>query len=66
MITTRHIGNTYGSASSRIELIIEFEGNKSVIEVTNSKGHVEDWLINSLRDIADEFELQNQRIIDVD
>ena len=61
-IKIRHIGYFKG-ASSIIELIINNNGAEIIADVTNLSSQVDENLIQSLREIADELEEQNNKLI---
>lgn len=63
-LTTRHLGAYGGNPSSIIELTVEdWQGNFLVESLTNSKYLVEKAFITSLRDLADELEEHNSKIL---
>ena len=52
----RHIGSTI------IEMTVRVDGGEYTEDVTDSKGKVDEALIESLREIANALELQNENI----
>lgn len=61
-LTLKHFGRTTNGASKIIEITIGSCGNKIVENITNLKNKVDENLITTLRDIADELEEQNKLI----
>lgn len=58
----KHYGRSGYSPSSFIEMIITAEGTTITEDVTDRNSAVDESFIQSLRDIADELEEQNQLI----
>lgn len=58
-ISIKHYGNSRVMPSKIIEITVESDGNRVVEDVTNIKGFIDERLIQSLRNIADELEQQN-------
>lgn len=59
-ITSRHIGNYGNKASSIIELTVELNDSSMTESITNFKTNkVDEDFIESLRQLADEFEEHN-------
>ena len=61
-LTLKHYGRTNNGASKIIEMTANYYGNKIVVDITNLKGRVDENLIMTLREIADELEEQNKLI----
>lgn len=62
ILSIKHINGGDFKPSSIIELTVESSGTVITEDVTNMNGSVDETLITSLREIADELEEQNQRI----
>lgn len=61
-ISIRRIGGSSYASAKIIEMNIESNGTKIVEDITNLHGYVGETLIESLREIADELEEQNNRL----
>lgn len=58
-LTIRHIGSYGGRQAKIIELTISDSGSTITTDVTGLNNKVDESLINSLREIADQLEEQN-------
>lgn len=60
---TKHIGSYGGNPAKIIELTIEGWNSTMTEDVTDLNGTVDINFINSLRNLADELEEQNEKIL---
>jgi len=61
-LSIRRIGGSSRTPAKIIEMIVSTGGSSIETDITNLKGRVDDDLIQSLRQIADELQEQNDLI----
>lgn len=60
--TTRYIGSYGGNPAKIIELSVHGWNTTMTEDITDLKGNVDEVFIQSLRNLADELEEQNEKI----